>query len=1041
MIAQSTSTIVRKVAADDTVTADPGAEQLFETPQSPSPAPLQYRDRGRYKLIEEQGRGGLGRVVRAHDVELGRDVAVKELLHRNHTAELRFFREALVTARLEHPGIVPVHEAGRWSDGTPFYAMKLVGGRPLKHLLDEQATVTKRLAFLPNILAVADAIAYAHDNRIIHRDLKPSNVMVGEFGETIVIDWGLAKALDEPSDLFDTETPYRTAPSNELTGVGDVLGTPAYMAPEQYGGQVDHRADIYALGGILHHILTGAPPHAAPVTDRKLQHRDAPEDLVAIAKHAMDRDPTARYQTARAFGDDLRSFMRHERVVARRYSVPARVALAFARYRTVALVLAAALVALTVTLAISMFNIAHERVRAVDAQRAAVVSNATALLTRDPTHAWNSLDSVLPDVDTALLRARIRAAGVADSTVKLSGRLDVLETVEGTDKIAISTGDRKLGVLDSRTSAWRDVATDLTDPAIWTSTTDRIYFVRREATGLALESAPLRGGPNTLITKLSEVPEHIEANNTGVYWLTSSGELYKVPVGRSVQLLGHNVDHFLLLTTELVVCNHDGAMRVGAMDRIGARVSTCMKRPMWTANGSAFVVATDDGIALYRDGTLHAFATTSRLSQLRLTETGLVAGIDANGEPMVLRPGESVFDHVALSRRAIGIATFGNVIAMSFVDGSVEVLDTDDQREWVIQAHPEEPWSLRLLAHDRLLTSGRSELRLWTLPGAAPQIVATLPTQANNVVFDAAGDALFGGNDGVAYVVKHGDTIASAVHRHDAPYAFGVAWCDTQACSSASGGKILCTDLRNGISRVALDVGANPPWMSAGRDHCFTAGSMSVYDVGAPSMSPVYEHGHDVYRVAATADGRYVASGDWGGEIIVYDNTTRHVTAKKNVHSGLVSNVAWSGEILVTSGVDGFVEASTPWLVPLRTWQLGSPVRYLDADGGAIGAGLDDGSLWFASVRGDGYRVSINATFGALAMSPSGKWLAAGTLDGEVVVITADRRAAAARFEHGRVSCLGFDSDSSLLVCTPSGQVMRVPLAGMSFQPLIRREP
>jgi WD40 repeat protein len=462
---------------------------------------------------------------------------------------------------------------------------------------------------------------------------------------------------------------------------------------------------------------------------------------------------------------------------------------------------------------------------------------------------------------------------------------------------------------------------------------------------------------------------------------------------------------------------------------------------MWTSNGSAFVVATNDGIAFYRDGILHTLTAPSRLSQLRLTETGLVAGIDANGEPMVLRPGEHVFDHVSISSHPIGIAAFGSVIAMSFLDGSVEVVDTADQREWVIQAQPEEPWSLRLLAHNRLLTSGRSELRLWTLSNATPEIVATLPTQANNVVFDAAGDALFGGNDGAAYIVKHRDSIASAVHRHDMPYAFGVAWCGAQACSSASDGKILCTDLTNGISSVAIDVGANPPWMSAGRDHCFAAGSMGVYDVGTRSISPIYEHGHEAYRLAATADGHYVASGDWGGEIIVYDNTTRQLTAKKNIHSGLVSNVAWSGQTLVTSGVDGLVEASTPWLVPLRTWQLDSPVRYLDANGGSIGAGLDDGSLWFASLRDSGYRVSINATFSALAMSPSGKWLAAGTLDGELIVVTADRRAAAARFEHGRVSCVGFDSDSSLLVCTPSGRVMRVPLDGMPFQPLIRKEP
>src|SRR5882762_7519124 len=122
-------------------------------------------------------------------------IAIKELIKRGHVRETRFLREALITARLEHPGIVPVHEAGRWPDGTPFYAMKLVAGRSLRELIAERPTVDERLWLLHHVVAVADAIAYAHGRSIIHRDLKPANVIVGDFGETIVIDWGLAKDL------------------------------------------------------------------------------------------------------------------------------------------------------------------------------------------------------------------------------------------------------------------------------------------------------------------------------------------------------------------------------------------------------------------------------------------------------------------------------------------------------------------------------------------------------------------------------------------------------------------------------------------------------------------------------------------------------------------------------------------------------------------------------------------------------------------------------------------------------------------------------
>src|SRR5882724_11625865 len=207
------------------------------TPSDLPSLPTQLRDPHRYHILGEHGRGGLGRVSRAHDRELGRDVAIKELLSRNNVHEVRFLREVLITARLEHPGIVPVHEAGRWPDGTPFYAMKLVSGRPLRDLIAERTTVEERIGLLHHVIAVADAIAYAHGRNIIHRDLKPSNVIIGDFGETIVIDWGLAKDLTSSEAPTIGGGPFRTNRNDDLTSAGSVLGTPAYMAPEQERGE------------------------------------------------------------------------------------------------------------------------------------------------------------------------------------------------------------------------------------------------------------------------------------------------------------------------------------------------------------------------------------------------------------------------------------------------------------------------------------------------------------------------------------------------------------------------------------------------------------------------------------------------------------------------------------------------------------------------------------------------------------------------------------------------------------------------------------
>jgi len=201
----------------------------------------QRRDPARYQILNEHGRGGLGRVFRAHDHELGRDIAIKQLVAWDPLAEARFQREARLTARLEHPGIVPVYEAGCWLDGTPFYAMKLIAGRPLRDLIAGCKTIDERIALLHHVIAVADAMAYAHDHGIIHRDLKPANVIVGDFGETVVIDWGLAKNVAEaeasvPAELVVGRGGTAGRPGDQLTAAGCVMGTPPTWRLNRRGG-------------------------------------------------------------------------------------------------------------------------------------------------------------------------------------------------------------------------------------------------------------------------------------------------------------------------------------------------------------------------------------------------------------------------------------------------------------------------------------------------------------------------------------------------------------------------------------------------------------------------------------------------------------------------------------------------------------------------------------------------------------------------------------------------------------------------------------
>jgi serine/threonine-protein kinase len=232
-------------------------------------------DAAGHALFERIGVGGMGEVYRCGDDALQRDLAIKVIraeLRENAVAQERFLREARLTGSLQHPGVVPVHQLGRLADGRPCYTMKLVRGRSLDDILCDEPGGPERL---PRLLAVVEkvcqAVAFAHSRGVIHRDLKPANVMVGEFGEVQVMDWGLAKELSRAEPTVPpgeaTQNVGTVGGGEEAAGLsraGAALGTPAYMPPEQAAGDwdiVDERADVFALGAMLCEILTGRTPY------------------------------------------------------------------------------------------------------------------------------------------------------------------------------------------------------------------------------------------------------------------------------------------------------------------------------------------------------------------------------------------------------------------------------------------------------------------------------------------------------------------------------------------------------------------------------------------------------------------------------------------------------------------------------------------------------------------------------------------------------------------------------------------------------------
>jgi serine/threonine protein kinase len=330
----------------------------------------------RYELRGELARGGMGVVYLARDRELDRDVALKvvaaEPADPRATARLR--REARISARLEHPGIVPVHDVGSLPDGRVFYAMKLVSGRRLDDLVRDGVALRERLRLL---LRICEPVAFAHAHGVIHRDLKPENVMVGRFGEVLVMDWGVARHREErgrSDHEGGASDPLPAEPDPSLTAHGTVLGTPAYMAPEQARGEVervDARADVYALGAILYFMLTGHPPGRQPASPdastktrphgarpvRLLPPRDitpeVPRPLEAVCLKALADDPAHRYGGVADLAADLARFLEGEPVAAFPEGLARRAVRLARRYQAAILLVLAYLVMRVVLLLVA----------------------------------------------------------------------------------------------------------------------------------------------------------------------------------------------------------------------------------------------------------------------------------------------------------------------------------------------------------------------------------------------------------------------------------------------------------------------------------------------------------------------------------------------------------------------------------------------------------------------------------------------------------------------------------------------------------------
>jgi eukaryotic-like serine/threonine-protein kinase len=980
----------RDSQVESTLTAE---EDVSPLPLEASPMP--FRDAARYDFRGEHGRGGLGRVLRARDKELGRDVAIKELLQRGHRAETRFLREALVTARLEHPSIVPIHEAGRWANGTPFYAMKLVSGQPLKQVIAGAATQQERLALLPNVIAVTDAIAYAHDRRVIHRDLKPSNVIVGRFGETVVIDWGIAKVLDETEDTVDAL--YREAGREQLTEAGGVLGTPAYMAPEQHQGRSDERSDIYALGGILYEVITGRPPHEHGARSLAFPPY-TPRDLIAIVERAMAILPERRYPRALDLADDLRRFIRRAPVAARRYSLPARFALGFARHRTFAVMLLVGLVALSITLAIAVAKVSDQRSaadlarsRAEDTNAALTLKHVELLMRGDPTAALQALaDYQGPDeVRRRQLDAEARGRGVAREV--LVPHYDTIYFVtHDADGAVISLGDDRR-IQRTYHGATTTLAGDASNTVRWA------YALPRDL--LAYAAVP--AGVSVLDLRTRRVTR-----------LTPSG---------APEALAFSSD-----AARLASLDQDGTLRV------------------WQLASAAVVhrSAVTAPIAV-------RFAGRSRVVVWQ------VAGLRAidldGGMPRTAAISEPPFDDVAAEQARLDADDLR--VAFGGLDGSVTLYSTALDSLATVAACHGAVRAVRLLSDDRIGFGCRD--------GAAGVVRHAAANHAlvveDRVVFpgpigmfaidpDASTIVVTSGATAFVHDLRSGMTVRRDGHP-EMISAVSLPPPGSDAITTADAiGTVRIWDRPAPPAHVLAELSAatfGAAFAPDGRSVTTFGpdGAVRTIDLAGGAVTELRGHSGFVALVVFASDGETMATASWDGTARVWRRSDGMCLRVFTSHHSVVQGIGYldRGKRLVSVGNDGTLRA---WSVDddreTTLFQRPTPLVAAAVLGtlGVVVVQDGDGDVWSVTSAGAVRRVRAAGGDPAstLRASLDGKLIAIGTEGGATLVYrTQDWTIAATGQAAGAVWGGRFDPlDREFLVSSADGRVHVLPIGGMS---------
>ncbi|MCP3919276.1 MAG: protein kinase [bacterium] len=994
--------------------------------------------RMRYELKGEIGRGGMGAILEVFDTDLRRSLAMKVMLPGGEPQLARFLEEAQVTGQLEHPGVVPVHELGVDPGGRVYFTMKLVRGRELEVVFDlvrRQAEAWSLHRAVGVILRVCEAMEYAHDKGVVHRDLKPANVMIGEYGEVYVMDWGLARvagrgdtraaSLAIHTDRLDVRGDDASSPL--LTLDGTVVGTPSYMPPEQARGDVEElgpRADVYAVGAMLYQLLTGRMPYAEPgvvsnahaVLGRVRAGPPAPvheiasgvpAELEAICAKAMTRELAGRYSNMRALSDDLRAYL--EGRVVRAYATGAFAELRkwVRRNRGIAIASVAAVVlALGGLASTALVQAAGKRAARQSAYLSGITLASVSLDAGNVREARRRLDAAAPELrgwewrhldlrsDSALHVLRGHAGALSGIAFHPEG-----------DRLATCAADGAVRI-------WRVESGECTA----TLTGLPAGSERADLVGLAFSP------DGALVAAASKWHAAV------FIWDANSGELvHELPAGEGAVLaagfapdggrLAVGIVRTIEGRTEHFVAVHDIATgeRLCELGPHGQLVSDLAFDP----RGDYLVAGTHQrAVVVWNTRTgekrheLSGRTSGVAIEAIALSPDGaLVAAGDAAGVVHVwgLESGERVATFTAHTGRVIDLAfsPTGDRLASASADASVRLWGIAEGAPERLLPHSARVLSVRFVRTGQRLVTGAedSTTRVWdTRTG---ECVATL------LGHDAYVAEVAVSGSGAWIATASGDGTARVWHAAGGA-ASTVLALHEQRVEGLDGG---------GASGLAASGGQG--------------GKLVVWSVDTGAALHVLDHASAIWDVALDARGRRVAAGTNDGSVWLWDFASgRPVPLELSGHTASVNRVAFDpGGALLASGSGDHA---------VRAWDAGSGTCVwvgrehaasvlavaVNADGTRLLSGSADGELVVWDARSGATLAVVPSPGGAVravVFEPHGSGFASGSDDGIVRLWSASGELRGELHGHDRpLEDLAFRADGLRIVSGARDGTIRV---------------